>query len=89
MSDALFVLATSYRVFFSVLGAALTAYLAPARPLKHALILGGIGMLGSLAGLLAMLARPELGPLWYPLALVVTTLPCCWLGASLVAQRQR
>ena len=84
MSDALFGLALTYRVFFSVLGAALTAYLAPARPLKHALVLGSIGMVGSLAGLLATLGRgPEFGPLWYPLALVLTSLPCCWLGAAL------
>src|SRR5687767_9680496 len=48
MSDGSFALATSYRLFFSVLGAALTAYLAPARPLKHAFVLGSIGMLGSL-----------------------------------------
>ena len=85
MSGALFALATSYRLFFSVLGGALTAYLAPARPHRHALMLGSIGMLGSLAGLFATLGRPEFGPLWYPFALVLTSLPCCWLGASLVS----
>jgi hypothetical protein len=85
MSDALFGLATSYRVLFSVLGAALTAYLAPARPLKHALVLGSIGVVGSFAGLLATVGRgPEFGPLWYPLALILTSLPACWLGAKLV-----
>ena len=84
MSDALFALATSYRVFFSVLGAALTAHLAPARPLKHALVLGSIGVVGSLAGLLATVGRgPEFGPLWYPLALMLTSLPACWVGAKL------
>ncbi|MES1186488.1 MAG: hypothetical protein ABUL60_21935 [Myxococcales bacterium] len=84
MSDALFGLATSYRVLFSVLGAALTAYLAPARPLKHALVLGSIGVVGSFAGLLATVGRgPEFGPLWYPLALILTSLPACWLGAKL------
>jgi len=88
MSDGLFALATSYRVFFSVLGAALTAYLAPARPLGHALVLGCVGVLGSLAGLLATLGRPEMGPVWYPLALALTSLPCCWLGATLVRQRK-
>jgi len=84
MSNALFALATSYRVLFSVLGAALTAHLAPARPLKHALVLGSIGVVGSFAGLLATAGRgPEFGPLWYPLALIVTSLPACWLGARL------
>jgi len=85
MSDALFAVATAYRLFFSVLGAALTAHLAPSRPLKHTLVLGCIGMIGSLAGLLATIGRgPEFGPLWYPLALLLTSLPCCWLGAVLV-----
>ena len=87
MSGGLFALALSYRVFFSVLGAALTARLAPARPLKHALVLGGIGVAGSLAGLLATLGRPELGPLWYPLALMLTSLPACWLGAALAKRK--
>lgn len=84
MSDALFGLAAAYRLFFTVLGAALTAYLAPSRPLKHTLVLGGIGMVASSAGLIATMRSPELGPLWYPLVLVLTSLPCCWLGAALV-----
>ncbi len=84
MSDALFALAFSYRFSFSVLGAYVTAWLAPTRPLKHALVLGGIGFVLSLAGLAATVARaPELGPVWYPLALVAVTFPCCWLGAKL------
>jgi len=90
MSDTLFALATTYRVLFSVLGAALTAFLAPARPLKHALVLGSIGVLASLAGLLASVAAgPKLGPAWYPLALAATSLPACWLGAALAASRRR
>lgn len=89
MSDALFGVATTYRIFFSVLGAALTAYLAPARPLKHALVLGSIGVLASSAGLLATFGRgPALGPTWYPLALMITSLPACWLGAQLVRPRR-
>lgn len=82
MGDALFALATAYRVVFSVLGAALTAYLAPARPLKHALVLGSIGVVASFAGLLATVGQ-GLGPAWYPLALMATSLPACWLGARL------
>jgi hypothetical protein len=87
MSDALFALAASYRFVFSVLGAYVTARLAPARPMKHALVLGGIGVVASLAGLLATLGRgPEFGPLWYPVSLVLVSLPCCWLGAKLAAR---
>ena len=90
MSDALFGLAASYRFVLSVFGAYLTARLAPARPLKHALVLGGIGTVASLAGLLATLGRgPEFGPLWYPLSLVLVSLPCCWLGAKLTGAAQQ
>lgn len=83
MSAGLFGLALAYRSVFSVLGAYVTARLAPRRPLKHALVLGGIGSLFSLVGVIANLAHPEMGPLWYPLALLALTLPCCWLGAKL------
>jgi hypothetical protein len=84
MTDGLFALAIGYRVVFSVLGAYLTARLAPRRPLAHALVLGGIGVVLSLAGLLATWNRgPEFGPHWYAIVLVLVSLPCCWLGARL------
>jgi hypothetical protein len=87
MGGGLFALAAAYRLVFEVLGAALTARLAPQRPMKHALVLGGIGTAASFAGLLATYGRgPEFGPLWYPLVLVVTSLPCCWLGAKLATR---
>jgi hypothetical protein len=79
MSDGLFALAATYRILFTVLGGYVTARLAPSKALEHALVLGCIGSVLALAGLLAMLGR-ELGPAWYPLALVVTALPSCWLG---------
>lgn len=84
MADGLFGLAIAYRVAFSVLGAYVTARLSPRRPLKHALVLGGIGVVLSLAGLLATWNRgPEFGPHWYATVLVLVSLPCCWLGARL------
>ena len=38
----------------------------------------------SLVGLVANLVHPELGPLWYTLALLASTFPSCWLGAKLL-----
>jgi hypothetical protein len=81
MSDGLFALAATYRILFTILGGYVTARLAPSKSLEHALVLGGIGSVLALAGLLATFGRgPEFGPVWYPLALVVTALPSCWLG---------
>jgi hypothetical protein len=65
-----------------VLGSYITARLAPHAPMKHALILGGIGFVLSLAGAIGA-SGMNLGPMWYPIALVITTLPCTWLGGYL------
>lgn len=84
MSNGLFVLATVYRCAFQVLGGYLTAHLAPAKPMKHVWILATIGQVASLLGILAWKAMgPAGGPLWYPLALVVTAMPTVWLGGRL------
>ena len=80
MADALFVLATAYRIVFGVLGGYVTARLAPDRPMRHALILGGIGLVISTAGAAAM---GEYGPAWYALAIIAICLPCAWAGARL------
>jgi hypothetical protein len=83
MSDGLFGLATAYRVAFTVLGGWIAARLAPSRPLAHAVVLGLIGTVAAAAGAAATWNRPELGPRWYPLALLVTGFPCVWLGGWL------
>ena len=72
-------LALAYRCVFSVLGCYITAKLAPRAPMAHALTLGGIGVLLSSAGYYAT-KDMNLGPSWYPLALVASALPCAWLG---------
>jgi hypothetical protein len=84
MPDSLFLLATVYRIIFSVAGCYLAARLAPRWPMKHALWLGVIGILISTAGAAATWNRgPEFGPHWYPVALIVVSLPCAWLGGWL------
>jgi hypothetical protein len=84
MSDGLWWLALGYRTVYSIAGGYLTARLAPARPLRHALALGGIGLVLSIVGVAANWnAGPEFGPKWYGVALVITALPCAWLGGKL------
>lgn len=84
MSNALFVLATAYRVIYTVAGGFITTRLAPNRPMGHAWTLGIIGLVAAIVGTVATWNKgPEFGPKWYPLALVVTALPCVWLGGKL------
>jgi hypothetical protein len=90
MSGALFMLATAYRLVYGVLGGYLAARLAPARPMRHALVLGVVGLALSITGAAATWnAGPELGPRWYPLALVATALPCAWVGGKLCEMQLR
>ena len=84
MDGSLFLLALAYRSLFSVLGCYLTALLAPNRPMLHALILGGIGVVLSTAGAAATWNKGrEFGPKWYPIALIIISLPLAWLGAKI------
>ena len=82
IDDALAALATAYRLVISVAGAYLTARLAPNGPMRHALILGVLGVVLGLVGAVATW-NLGLGPRWYPVALVVLALPQCWLGGKL------
>jgi len=76
-------LALSYRILYTVIGGYIAARLAPHRPMRHALILGVIGLLPSTAGAVAAITMADLGPVWYPVAIVLTALPCTWLGGVL------
>ena len=87
MSGGLFGLATAYRVVYTIAGGYLTARLAPHAPVRHAVILGLIGILPGIGGVMVALSKPELGPLWYPIVLLVTGLPCVWLGGVLYRSR--
>jgi hypothetical protein len=82
MSDSLFVLATVYRTLYGVVGSYLTARLAPDRPMGHALVGGLIGVAMSTLGAVVTWNK-DLGPHWYPLALIVTAMPTAWLGGKL------
>ena len=82
--DGALLLATVYRTVYGVAGCYITARLAPARPMKHALIAGFIGLIVSIIGAAATWNKgPAFGPHWYPVALVVLALPTAWLGGKL------
>jgi H+/Cl- antiporter ClcA len=82
INDALALLATAYRIVISVGGAWLTARLAPDKPMKHAMILGLVGVV---LGLVAVVTTWNLGlgPRWYPIALAGLAIPQCWIGGKI------
>ena len=88
LSDALSALATSYRIVIGVAGAWLTARLAPHKPMKHAMILGLVGVVLGLVGVVATW-NLGLGPRWYPILLVVLAIPQCWAGGRLYEMQSR
>ena len=75
-------LALSYRCVYAVIGSFIAARLAPSAPMRHALILGAIGFVLSTLGAIGAVSM-DVGPIWFPIALVLTTLPCAWLGGVL------
>ena len=82
LSDKLAALATFYRIVISIGGAWLTARLAPSKPMKHAMILGYVGVVLGLVGVVATW-NLGLGPRWYPIALAVLAIPQCWAGGRI------
>ena len=87
LTDTLAALATAYRIVISVAGAWLTAKLAPQDPMKHAMILGVVGVGLGTIGVIATW-NLGLGSRWYGIALVVLSIPQCWLGGKLYTMRR-
>jgi hypothetical protein len=87
--DKPLLLATVYRCVYSVFGSYLAARLAPYKPMAHAMVLGVVGfVVCTLGAVFTWNKGPALGPHWYPVALVVTALPCAWLGGLLYRKKQ-
>lgn len=82
MSDSLFVVATVYRTVFGILGSYVTARFAPHSPMKHTMIGAAIGVVVATFGAVATWNK-DLGPHWYPVALILTAFPTAWIGAKL------
>jgi surface polysaccharide O-acyltransferase-like enzyme len=82
MADRLFAWATIYRTVYGIMGSYMTARLAPYRPMWHAMLGAVIGMILGTVGAVVTWNK-DLGPHWYPLALIVTGIPCAWIGAKI------
>ncbi|SEB42902.1 hypothetical protein SAMN05216452_1147 [Nitratireductor aquibiodomus] len=78
-------LALGYRTPIAIFGCYLAARFAPRAPMAHALVLGGIGVVLSTLGAVAMW---QMGMHWYPIALILISLPCAWIGGKLYLARK-
>ena len=82
--DGLLALAVAYRTVYGVAGSYLTGLLAPSRPVGHAMVGGALGVVAGVWGAVATWnAGPAYATHWYPILLIVLTLPQSWLGGWL------
>ena len=65
---------------FAVFGCWLAARLAPDRPMRHAMILGALGLVFNIAGSAAMW---NTAPAWFHIASIALVLPFAWLGGRI------
>jgi peptidoglycan/LPS O-acetylase OafA/YrhL len=86
--DALLLFATAYRIPFNIAGSYVVAWLAPDRPMQHALISGVVGVVACTVGAVTTWDR-GLGSHWYPLALIALAIPCACAGGRLRVMQLR
>ncbi len=79
-------LALIYRAIYTVLSGYVTAALAPNRQLGHVITLGVIGVIVTILGSIAAWSKSA-GFEWYPIVLILITLPCAWWGGWLRVRR--
>jgi hypothetical protein len=87
IDDRQSLIATSYRFAIGIAAGYLTAKLAPANPMKHAMILGIIGTVLGTLGVVASWGS-KLGPAWYPIAVAALAVPQSWIGVKLYQMRK-
>jgi hypothetical protein len=88
VSTTLILFVVCYRAVFSFAGCYVAAHLAPKSPLKHSLILGGIGTVLRALGAIVT-ADMNLGPAWYAWMLALIALPIALLAGQLYVRRNK
>ena len=86
VGTGLILVVLGYRAVFSLAGCYITAWLAPHHPMRHSLVLGGMGTILSCIG---AIVGADLGPAWYAWSLAAISLPIAWLGGRLYELRSR
>lgn len=80
----LLVLTLAYVFTVATFGCWLTARLAPSRPMRHAMLLGVLGLAFNVAG---TMVQWDTAPAWYHVVALLLVLPAAWLG-GMIRERQ-
>jgi hypothetical protein len=73
-----------YSTVFATAGAWLTARLAPGRPLRHALVLGALGLVLAVP---VTITHWDTAPVWFHLTTLALTMPAAWVGGMMVERK--
>ena len=73
-----------YVFAYAVFGCWLAARMAPNRPMRHALILGALGLAFNIAGTIALWDKM---PAWYHIVALALVMPAAWVGGR-IRERQ-
>jgi hypothetical protein len=76
----LLLLVTGYVAVYAIAGCWLTAFLAPSRPMRHALIEGVLGLIFTIA---AVTTQWGTYPAWYNVLAIAVVMPYAWIGGRL------
>lgn len=79
LKQNLLAIALFYRTVYAFLGGYITAKLAPSNPKKYVMILL---VIGTILGILGVVAGWNLSEHWYPVSLVVTSALAVWFGGK-------
>lgn len=83
-SVPILILSLAYVGIFAITGCYLAARLAPGNPMRHALILGALGLVFNIAGAAAMW---DTAPAWYHATAIALVMPYAWIGGR-IRERQ-
>ena len=79
-SIPLLLVTQGYVALFAITGCYLAARLAPNRPMRHALILGALGLAFNIAG---SIATWDTAPAWYHVLALALVMPLAWIGGRI------
>lgn len=79
-SIPILILTLVYVAMFAIVGSYTTAHLAPRNPMKHAVVLGVLGLIFTTIGTIVVWSS---APAWYHVTSLALVMPYAWIGGRL------